>query len=104
MLKFFMIDGYFDFIMAVANAESKKNGLIDLCLEKVDILKENAVMVGDTEYDQIGAMESRVNFIGVTYGFGVHSKSDTEGQPCVMVAENRNSEELYQLLRERKER
>lgn len=99
MLKYFKLDGYFDVIMAVAGTESKKSDLIDLCLEKVDILKESAIMVGDSEYDQIGAMESRVDFFGVTYGFGFHSKSDTEDLPCVAVAEN--VEELYQLLGER---
>lgn len=99
MLKYFRLDGYFDVIMAVAGTESKKSNLIDLCLKKVDILKENAVMVGDSEYDQIGAMESEVDFLGVTYGFGFQSKSDTEDLPCIAVAEN--VKEIYQLLRER---
>lgn len=99
MIKYFRLDGYFDVIMAVASTKSKKSDLIDLCLEEVDILKENAIMVGDSVYDQIGAMESGVDFLGVTYGFGFQSRQDTEKLPCAAVAEN--VKELYQLLRER---
>ena len=98
MLKHFRLDGYFDVVAAAAGTESKKSDLIELCLEKVGISREDAVMVGDSEYDRIGAMESMVDFLGVTYGFGFHSKSDIEEPPCVAVAEN--VEEIYQLLRE----
>jgi phosphoglycolate phosphatase len=49
-----------------------KNCLLDLGIRD----KAQAVMVGDSEYDAIGAAEAGIDFIGVTWGFGFRTTED----------------------------
>lgn len=55
---------------------------------------ENAVMVGDTAFDVIGAKQHGIPTIGVSWGYG--QVSDMENAGAVAIA--RSTEELYRLL------
>lgn len=49
----------------------KKSDIIQMCIDEAKIAeKERIVLVGDTESDRVGALETGIHFIGVTYGFG----------------------------------
>lgn len=80
MLKFFEIDHLFDTVFG-KDRESKrtKSEIIGLCLKKLDVAPNEAVMIGDTLGDEQGAKESNVDFIAVTYGFGFKTKADLNG-------------------------
>ena len=55
----------------------KKKDIIELALKKAGITDyHDAVMIGDSDNDAIGANELGINFIGVTYGFGFKTKED----------------------------
>jgi phosphoglycolate phosphatase len=71
VLENFHIYHYFDAIVGMDEAESlTKKETIEKVIEYMG--GSNAVMVGDSEYDYIGASAANVDFIGVLYGFGFH--------------------------------
>lgn len=73
ILKYFKIDIYFDVICGMGSSEnSTKAQLISSTIEQLGGGK--ALMVGDSVYDQIGAMEAKVDFAAVLYGFGFKVK------------------------------
>jgi phosphoglycolate phosphatase len=47
---------------------------------------EDALMVGDTKHDAIGAEQAGMPFLGVTYGYGFATEDDVRSYPCVGVA------------------
>lgn len=49
-----------------------KAGLIKKCCSLCEVSEKNTILVGDSNNDAIGARESGVDFLGVTYGFGFH--------------------------------
>lgn len=80
MLKIFGIDYLFDAVFG-KDKESKrtKSEIIGMCLEKLNIASNEAVMIGDTLGDEQGAKEAKVDFIPATYGFGFKTKDDLNG-------------------------
>lgn len=61
----------FDAIVGMNDSESMtKADIVSLAVQIT--CGKNAVLVGDTEYDLVGAQEAGVAFIGVGYGFGYH--------------------------------
>jgi phosphoglycolate phosphatase len=52
-----------------------KSSIISQTLKELNIDPRDAVLVGDTQHDLIGAKEAGVDFIGVSYGFGFNSDS-----------------------------
>lgn len=69
---------YFDDVQGTDFANTlKKPDVIRNCLKKIDVLsKDYACMVGDTVQDFYGAKENRIDFLGVSYGFGFQDKSE----------------------------
>lgn len=55
-----------------------------------------AVMVGDSDNDAIGANELGVDFIGVTYGFGFHNEEDVLNYTNVGVA--KTTDEILKIV------
>lgn len=47
-----------------------KAGLIKKCCSLCGVNESDAILVGDSNNDLVGAQETGVDFIGVTYGFG----------------------------------
>jgi len=82
-LKYFSLHHYFDAIVGMDRTESlTKADIIRMALERIGQARsEKAVMVGDSEYDAVGAAEAGVDFIWVTYGFGC-KPVDKQKLPC----------------------
>ncbi|XME02991.1 HAD family hydrolase [Lachnospiraceae bacterium C1.1] len=72
------ITGYFDSIHGTdARDNLSKSDIIHICMNESGISENSeAVMIGDTRFDAMGAEEAGVPFLGVTYGFGFHSAED----------------------------
>ncbi|MBR6486979.1 MAG: HAD-IA family hydrolase [Lachnospiraceae bacterium] len=69
ILKLHDLDRYFEVIIGMNEAESMTKA--DTIRKAVMLMEQpSAVMIGDSEYDRVGALEAGVDFIGVTYGFG----------------------------------
>lgn len=78
ILKHFGFDRYTD-IMYGADHENKlkKKDIIENALRTVGLSDySEAVMIGDSDNDAIGAKSLGTAFIGVTYGFGFKTKED----------------------------
>ena len=73
ILEHFQLDGCFRYI-AGANLDgtrSKKNEVIEYALEACDVTdRSSAVMIGDRDYDMIGAQKTGLDSVGVLYGYG----------------------------------
>ncbi|MBO4374622.1 MAG: HAD-IA family hydrolase [Lachnospiraceae bacterium] len=74
--------GYDEFLdcMHGSDPEGKrtKAGIINMCMEECGCTNEETVMVGDTDFDAVGASKAGTSFIGVTYGCGFTAKEDVE--------------------------
>ncbi len=66
------ISKYFEEIVGsnIDNTRSKKVEIINYIVEKYKLDKEETVLIGDTVFDEDGAYFSKINFIGVNYGYG----------------------------------
>lgn len=73
ILKYFKVDNYFTFIAGADFEETRvhKGDVINYALKEAKISDlSKAIMVGDREYDIIGAKENNIRSIGVLYGYG----------------------------------
>ncbi len=60
-----------------AENKLKKSDIIDLCISDSKISdRSRIVMIGDTHNDAIGAEQAKIDFIGITYGFGFDKIED----------------------------
>lgn len=94
VLEHFGMDHYFDRICGACSdgIRSKKDEVIAYLLESIGA--EDAVMVGDTKYDVIGAAVHGIPAIGVTWGYGLRREMESAG--ALAIADT--MEELYRLL------
>ena len=71
ILKHFELDKYFDCICGASmdTSRSSKEAVIRYLLEK-NGTAENMIMVGDTEFDVLGASEHNIPCVGVSWGYG----------------------------------
>lgn len=84
----FGFDRYTD-IMYGADHENKlkKKDIIEKALIDMGISKHSeAVMIGDSDNDAIGAADIGMRFIGVTYGFGFRNAADVDKFPNIGAA------------------
>lgn len=73
VLEHFNLTKYFDFIGGADLEETrvKKGDVIKYALEQAKITDlSKAIMIGDREYDIIGARDNNIKSIGVLYGYG----------------------------------
>ena len=49
-------------------------------MEELRLSPDQAVLIGDTEFDAEGAEAAGVPFLAVTYGFGFRGPEDTAGR------------------------
>lgn len=47
-----------------------KSDIIKICLDELGGINSQSLYIGDTNGDLVGANESGIDFVGVTYGFG----------------------------------
>ena len=90
------IDKYFDGVYGSTLDGSivKKEDVIKYILDNEGCNTEKTVMIGDTQYDIIGAHKLGLDAVGVTYGYG--RREDIENSaPCAIVD---SVEELEKLL------
>ncbi len=97
ILEHFDLAKYFDYICGATldGSRSKKADIITYLLEKTGGA-ENAVMVGDTSYDVIGAKAHGIPAIGVSWGYG--KVADMEAAGAAAIANT--MDQLLQLLDE----
>ena len=55
-----------------------KADVIKWCLNDLDVQADETILVGDSLNDAVGAQETGMRFIGVSYGFGFKSVEDIE--------------------------
>ncbi|MBE5921641.1 MAG: HAD family hydrolase [Lachnospiraceae bacterium] len=82
ILKYFEIDGYFDFVAGASmdGVRSKKSDVIDFAIAGAGITDLSAtVMIGDREYDILGAKHAGIDSIGVLYGYGNYEELNNAG-------------------------
>ena len=95
ILKHFNLDQYFDYVAGATmdGSRSKKADVIAYLLARAGGA-ENAVMVGDTAYDIIGAAAHGMPGIGVSWGYG--KVEDMEAAGAIAIAHS--MDELEALL------
>ena len=95
ILEHFGLAQYFDAICGALmdGIRDKKEQVISCLLERIGGA-ENAVMVGDTVFDVVGAKAHRMPTIGVSWGYGNAEQMRSAG--AVAIADS--TEELYALL------
>lgn len=62
---------------------NQKSILIHRALDRLGVNSRDAVMIGDTRFDIIGAKEAGCGFIGVTYGYGTWQELEENGADCL---------------------
>ena len=78
ILKHFGFDKYTNILYgADHNNKLKKVDIIEKCMVDLGVTDySNAVMIGDSSHDAIGAEKIGMDFIGVTYGFDFRAPED----------------------------
>lgn len=82
ILRFSGLDKYFNVVCGARldGSLSDKADLIQKSLKLCDFTdKENAYMIGDRFYDIVGARQTGIRSIGVTYGFGTREELTEAG-------------------------
>ena len=57
---------------------NEKSELLLRVISMLGAQKEECALIGDSEYDELGARDAGIDFIGVTYGFGFHSPQEVK--------------------------
>ncbi|MFT4414772.1 HAD family hydrolase [Fredinandcohnia humi] len=72
ILSYFGIDHYFDLVVGsnLDDTRTKKTEIIQHILDTYQKEKSQFIMIGDRKYDIIGAQNTGIESIGVTYGYG----------------------------------
>lgn len=80
VLRNFDLFDFFDTVVGIDNQESlTKADTINIALENVNFTdRAKVVLVGDSMYDAEGAGKANIDFIGVTYGFGLQKTKQYE--------------------------
>ncbi len=87
VLKYHGILDFFDAVVGMDENETRtKEQTINIAKDLTNCC--NAVMVGDSLYDAIGAKKAAVDFVPVTYGYGFTSNDEIEANPYIMVADS----------------
>jgi phosphoglycolate phosphatase len=89
LLRHFGFDRYTD-VMFGGDHENKlkKRDIIEKCINTAGVSDlSRVVMIGDTEFDAVGARDIGVDFIGVSYGFGYRSIDEIKGCGAVGAAQ-----------------
>ena len=78
VLAYFEIADFFDAVVGGANdgKSAKKAVVVEEALKRLGFSdrREEAILIGDTHYDVLGAHEAGLDCLAVTYGYGVPEK------------------------------
>lgn len=79
LMEHFGLEFYFSSIKGSDEKETlTKADIIKKCIEEMGVSYQDTVLIGDTEFDAIGAEKVGIDFIAVTYGFGFKHKKDVD--------------------------
>ncbi len=87
ILEHFNLDKYFDFIGGsnLDETRTEKVEVIKFSLENINKkADENALMVGDRQYDIIGAKKLNIDSVGVLYGYGDYNELKDAGATYII--------------------
>ena len=88
ILRMFNIDEYFTAVVGsdMDGRRTDKYELIEETIRQLGMeeLRDEIVMVGDRNYDCIGAASAGIDCIGVTYGFGSRAELEAEWPACIV--------------------
>lgn len=73
---------------------STKAEVLDCALKRCKVEKSRTVLIGDTKYDVIGALQKEIPFVGVLWGYGTEQEMRSFGAKRFV----KNPEELRALL------
>ena len=80
IIKYFGLDKYCDFYMGSdLTGKLTKADIVEKCIEVLNADKKQTVLIGDSEFDLVGAKQAGIDFLGVTYGFGFKNPEDIQG-------------------------
>ncbi len=97
IVKKYEMSGLFSSIVGTDALDNiKKHDTIRMSCEHLSIDESEAVLVGDTDFDSIGAEKAGSLFIGVTYGYGFKSRKDVDAYPNIGTADT--PEEVYHII------
>lgn len=88
ILQTFKIDRYFQVVVTADDVQKPKPNPqgIQIILDKLNIPKEDTVMIGDTDGDILAGKNAKVKTIGVTFGYG-SEQSILNSHPDVVVSD-----------------
>lgn len=86
LLEYFKANTYFELIAGASQDLSmhKKADVIRYAMNKINIPKEQAIMIGDREQDVFGAKENGLPCVGVLYGFGTRDELKNAGADYIV--------------------
>ncbi len=73
IIEYFQLESFFDLIVGshLDGSRSAKSEIIAEVLQHFNLYpKEQFIMIGDRNYDVLGAYDNQIDAIGVTYGYG----------------------------------
>lgn len=76
ILEHFGVAKYFDLIMG--DTVGSKRTKADIIKLVSDTLSDKSLMIGDMESDYIASVKSKIDFIGLTYGYGFKSDENRD--------------------------
>lgn len=98
ILDYFNLTKYFTFI-AGANMDetrTKKDEVIEYALESCGIIEmEKVLMIGDREYDIIGAKKFGIDSVGVLFGFGTLEELERAGSTYIVESVQQMMDTIY---------
>lgn len=87
IIKHFQLDTYFSLVAGshMDGTRVKKTEIIQHIMQTLNILNpKDAVMIGDREFDIIGAQQNQMKSIGVLYGFGNRKELEQAGADYIV--------------------
>lgn len=89
ILEHFQLAPCFDSICGSDFASKmQKSDVLKKCLHELSITEKEAVLIGDTTSDSMGAKEINMDFIAVAYGFGPSTAAEWNHAHPVYTADN----------------
>lgn len=80
---------YFDSVCGIDEKDKlTKSDLLKKCMNQLEVLPSETLLVGDSEYDAEGAEDTEVAFMAVLYGFGFRDMENLKKYKVNLYAEN----------------
>lgn len=96
-IRVFNLEGLFDCVSALHSGVRDKRDVIEIALAALGCTnRKDAVMIGDSHFDAVGAQSAGIDFIAQGYGFGFQNGGSVLGSlPCVFWANSPQALQKY---------